>query len=71
MRHSKVYVAVMNALNEEIADKSAIIKTIKDLQIESDNLDLLDSEYAGLFKLVNLKNEIADLIKHKEEKGDL
>lgn len=74
MKHSNVYISVMNAINEQIADQSTLIDLIKTINLQSENdsrLDLLDSELDKLCKLVTLKGEIALLITDKEFAGDL
>lgn len=75
MKHSKVYVSVMNAINEEIADQTVLVDLIKTLNVgdagNNDKCDILDTELSQLFKLVSFKNQLASLIKDKEERGEL
>jgi hypothetical protein len=74
MRNSKTFVNLMNAMNEEIADQTQLIDLIKTIMVsENDETkpDLLDREMEKLFKMVHFKNELADMIRGKEEKGEL
>ena len=74
MKHSKVYLSVINAMNEEIADQTVLIDLIKTLNVgdvgNNDKCDVLDRELKRLFTLVHFKNELIDLIKDREDKGE-
>lgn len=72
MKHSKVYTHIIAAVNEEIAEQTALIDLIKEINTEDDaKIDAIDRELERLFKLVHLKNEIASLLNDKEEKGEI
>lgn len=74
MRNSKTFVNLMNAMNEEIADQTHLIDLIKTIMVgENDETkpDLLDREMEKLFKMVHFKNELANMIRDKEDKGEL
>lgn len=74
MRHSKVYNSIMNALNEEISDQTNLVDLMKSLEfsdMDSQKVDVIDRELEKLFKMVHLRNELKDLLSHKEELGEI